>query len=403
MPLTRRRLLSSMGAAAAAATTGSIRTSPAAATAAFARPFGSDAAAFLHAVEVGDLGEVRRLLAADAALAAARDPQGRSAFVLAHLSGRKPVADELRGRIELDAVEAVLAEDWARFGALARASPEPCNAVRSIGGTPLYAAALVGSGDLSRLRSAGCPPEAAPAGGSGFTPARAAMQCRTVSGARCAATDLLGNGADVNAAQRGGDSVLHGAVRRRSELLVRLAIRKGADPDARDGDGRDARELAEHLGWTAGAALLAGHARLPRDHRESRWRFGVDRRPVVRPGLRAREHAAIASMLERSRRQAMTRPPDGSRPQALPRNRRFANAPSPMPASAAAAPTAPAIASSNGNRLWLVGSRATSTATRIPTTATTANASSKAVVRQRCGQAIRSAAAAIVTAARPGP
>ncbi len=248
---------------------------------------GSDTAEFLRAVDAGDLGEVRRLLAIDAALAAARDPQGRSAFVVAHLAGRLSVAAELRSRIELDVVEAVLAEDWARFGALAKAHPEQCNIAHPIGGTPLYAGALTGTRDLSRLRSAGCRTDAAPAGGSGFTPARAAMQCRTVSGARCAATDLLGNGADVNAAQRGGDSVLHGAVRARSELLVRLAIRKGADPAARDSDGRTAQDLAERLEWTAGVRLLARHAGLPRDHRASRWLFDAGRQPIVRPDLSA--------------------------------------------------------------------------------------------------------------------
>lgn len=290
MSLTRRRLMS-LGAAAAAATAVSARSAVRAGAAAPARaPGGLPAAeteAFLRAVEVGDLGEVRRRLAVDAALAAACDPQGRSAFVLAHLAGRLAVAEELRSRIELDAVEAVLAEDWERFSALAKAHPELCNAVHAVGGTPLYAGALAGSSELSRLRSAGCLPDAAPAGGSGFTAARAAMLCRTVSGARCAATDLLGNGADANAAQRGGDSVLHGAVRARSELLVRLAIRKGADPAARDSDGRTAQHLAEHLEWTTGARLLAAHADLPRDHRASRWLFDARRQPIVRPDLSA--------------------------------------------------------------------------------------------------------------------
>ncbi|HEX6811164.1 MAG TPA: ankyrin repeat domain-containing protein [Planctomycetota bacterium] len=291
MSLTRRRILS-LGAAAAAATAIPVRanTVARAGTAARAAPAlrpGSDAEAFLRAVEAGDLGEVRRWLGLDQALAAARNPHGRSAFVLAHLAGRTAIADELRPRIELDIVEATLAEDWARVGSLAKAHPEQCNLLHPIGGTPLYAGALAGTRDLSRLRSAGCLPDAAPAGGSGFTPARAAMQCRTITGARCAATDLLGNGAAVNASQHGGDSVLHGAVRRRSELLVRLAIRKGADPAARDRDGRTAQDLAEHLDWAAGVRLLAEHATLPRDHRASRRLFDANRQPIVRPDLSA--------------------------------------------------------------------------------------------------------------------
>jgi hypothetical protein len=253
-----------------------------------ARPHAADpAAGFLRAVESGDLGEVRRLLRADAALASARDAAGRSAFAVALLAGRAAVAAELRARVALDAADAVIAEDWPRFAELVKADPNVCSAAHPIGGTPLYAGALAGSGELSRVRAAGCRPDAAPDGGSGLTPARAAMACRTATGARRAATDLLGNGADANAAQRGGDSVLHGAVRARSELLVRLAIRKRADPAARDERGRTAADLAQELGWADGARLLARHAELPRDHRGSRWLLDAQRRPVVRPDLSA--------------------------------------------------------------------------------------------------------------------
>jgi ankyrin repeat protein len=293
MSTTRRNAIFSFGAAVVAATAASVRagthTGPKRGiwAAAPAGPVASGAA-FLHAVENGDLGEVRRLLAIYGSLASSRDASGRSAFVLARLHGREPVAQEIRARVELDVVEAVLAQDWERFGMLTREDPERCNTAHPIGGTPLYAGALAGMGeDLYRLRGAGCRRDEAPDGGTGFTPARGAMECRTISGARCAATDLLGNGADVNAAQRGGDSILHGAVRRRSEPLVRLAIRKGADPAARDRDGRTAQELAEHLEWEAGAGLLARHVDLPRDHRASRWGFDANRQPIVRPDLSA--------------------------------------------------------------------------------------------------------------------
>ncbi|MEO6598021.1 MAG: ankyrin repeat domain-containing protein [Planctomycetota bacterium] len=270
--------------AAAAATAASVRAGTAVRPAPPSHT-GSSAEAFLRAAEVGDLGEVRRLLAIDATLATVRDAEGRSAFVLAHLAGRAAIAEELAPRIELDIVEAVLAEDWPRFEALAKAQPELCQTAHAIGGTPLYAAALVGSLELYRLRSAGCLSDASPATGSGLTPARAAMSCRTVSGAFCAATDLLANGADAKAAQRAGDSVLHGTVRARSELLVRLAIRKGSDPAAQDHTGRTAQDLAEQLEWRAGARLLEKHTDLPRDHRASRWLFDANRQPVVRPDL----------------------------------------------------------------------------------------------------------------------
>ena len=79
--------------------------------------------------------------------------------------------------------------------------------------------------------------------------------------------------------------MLHGAVRRRDPRLVALAIRKGARVERRDDAGRTAAELAEELGWGAGAALLAGHARLARDNRGSRFAFDASRAPVERPDL----------------------------------------------------------------------------------------------------------------------
>jgi ankyrin repeat protein len=242
--------------------------------------------AFLAAVKAGDEAEVTRRLALDPSLASARDAAGLSALLLAHLAGVPRIAELLASRgLELDIVECVFQEDWKRMAELARENPALPNALHPIGGNLLYAGALAGSPDLYRLRALGCRRDGAPEGGSGFTPARAAMDQRTLSGALIAATDLLSNGSSVNSRQRGGDSVLHGAVRRRSEPLVRLAVRKGADVAARDEAGRTAQDLARELDWGAGAALLAAHADLPRDHRASRFLLDANRAPVRRPDL----------------------------------------------------------------------------------------------------------------------
>lgn len=247
---------------------------------------GAEVEAFLEAVRRGDLEGVRGWLARDPTLARAVDARGLSAFLHAHLADRPEVARLLLEHgVEPDVVECVFAGDWKRFEALVKADPGLCRALHPIGGTPLYGAVLSDTLDFYRLRSAGCLPDEAPAGGTGFTPARGAMEHRTVSGAWIAATDLLGNGGDVNAPQRGGDSVLHGAVRRRSEALVRLAIRKGADVAARDEQGRTALALATELGWKAGAECLAAQAGLPRDWRRSRFAFDAGGTPVERPDL----------------------------------------------------------------------------------------------------------------------
>lgn len=251
-----------------------------------APPARDDSEAFLEAVRRGELERVRGLLAVDARLARAVDASGRSAYVLAHVYGHVPVAELLRGAVrELDVVEAVLAEDWKRVEELARAEPELVHRAHPIGGTPLYAAALVGSDGCYRLRALGCRPDAAPEGGTGYTPARGALESAHASWALCGLADLCGNGADVNARQRGGSSVLHAAVRRRDAALVRLAIRKGADASALDDEGRTARALAEAIGWSQGAELLAELDRLPRDRRASRFALDANREPVRRPDL----------------------------------------------------------------------------------------------------------------------
>lgn len=290
MTLSRRDLILSAGGAllASAATPSEPRGAALASPDSTSRPreLPPDVEEFLRAVRAGDVGEVRRLLASSPALAACRAADGRSAFVIAHLAGRPEVATILRqSGLELDIVEAVLAEDWPRFEELSAADPELCNAPHPIGGTPLHAAALHGCVSNWRLRYAGCEPDAQPPGGNGFTAARTGMDAPRISDARIAVTDLLANGGDPNAPQRGGDSILHGAVRRRSATLVRLAIRKGADAAARDATGRTARDLALELDWPAGAALLAAWRDLPRDHRASRFLLDAERRPIERPDL----------------------------------------------------------------------------------------------------------------------
>jgi ankyrin repeat protein len=182
-------------------------------------------------------------------------------------------------------VEAVLAEDWKRVEALAAAEPALLSRAHPIGGTPLYAAALVGSLDAHRLRSLGCEPDLAPEGGTGFTPARGAMESVHPGWARISLCDALGNGGDPNARQAVGSSILHGAVLRRDEALVRTAVRKGVAVEAVDEEGRTARALALEIGWEAGAKLLAEHRSLPRDNRGSRFALDANREPVQRSDL----------------------------------------------------------------------------------------------------------------------
>lgn len=256
---------------------------------------------FLEHVVRGDLEAVRSALSEDAGLARATDGAQRSAFVLAHVHGHEDVAALLRDAgIELDIVEAVLAEDWERFEALAEEDPARLARAHPIGGTPLYAGALVGSLGFWRLRSQGCKPDFAPAGGSGFTASRGAMESPRSTWARIALTDLCSNGSDVNAPQAGGSSVLHGAVLRQDVTLVKLAVRKGARVDARDDEGRTPEELARSLYWEEGARLLANHASLPRDNRSSRFALDADGEVIERPDMKGLSQALQSQVTSNS-------------------------------------------------------------------------------------------------------
>lgn len=289
MMLTRRNLLLTAGstllASTAAPTAAAFRSRPRRGR---SETLGDreDVEVFFRAVRAGDAAEVRRQLQQTPGLATRTDTAGRSAFVIAHLAGQPAIAQILQERgIELDIVEAVLARDWPRFEQLAAADPESCNAAHPIGGTPLHAAALSGCVSNWRLRSAGCKPDAVPSGGNGLTAARTAMSAPRISDARIGVADLLANGGEPNAPQRDGDSILHAAVRRRSDVLVRLAVRKGVDVGQRDARGRTAEKLATEIGWATGAALLARADELPRDHRGSRLALDAARRPIEVPDL----------------------------------------------------------------------------------------------------------------------
>ncbi len=280
MQLSRRQACSTLGALLALPAFLSLTRASAALTRV------EDVAEFMHAVQAGKLERVRSLLAGNAALARATDGSKRSAFLIAHLYGHMEIAELLhKTGLELDLVEAVVAGDWDRFEALAEQSPAALNQLHPVGGTPLYAAALTGCGSNWRLRSVGCQPDAIPAGGSGYTAARGAMEATHANWARIAVTDLCSNGADINAVQRNRSSILHGAVQRQNEMLVRLAIRKGAQVEAVDAEGRTPLKLATALDWKEGEMLLRTHADLPRDNRSSRFALDANREPITRPDL----------------------------------------------------------------------------------------------------------------------
>lgn len=233
---------------------------------------------FLEAVRAGDLAKVRAMVRRDASLAYARDTQGRSAFVLAHLHRHAGVAAFLGAQgLVFDAVEAVLARDWDRVDEIGGAAPGQFDLPHPMGGTTMHAAALVGIGrDIWRIQQYGPDPNANPQGDAGTTAARLAVEHPDPVLALETTANLLGNGARVDEPQRDASSILHGAAATGDVALIRFVVRKGGNPEARDAQGRTPEDVARALGHEAAADALARHAEIPRDHRTSRFAWRRD-------------------------------------------------------------------------------------------------------------------------------
>ncbi len=243
--------------------------------------------AFLEAVRRGELAQVRTMLGQDPSLVYARDRAARSAYVLAHLHGRLDVARYLADQgFLMDAIEATLARNWERLDEVGAAMPGAFQVLHPVGGTAMHAAALGGLGrELWRVLRYGGDPDANPADGLGVTPVRLAVDYHDPLLALETVANLLGNGGDANAGQKGRDSVLHGAAAVGDPELIRLVIRKGGDPEARDDQGRTPERIAADLGHVDAASLLRQHAEIPRDHRTSRFAYSADGSDYEAPDL----------------------------------------------------------------------------------------------------------------------
>ncbi len=248
---------------------------------AFAGPRSGDKSldrAFLDAVTKGDVDAVREWLAGNPRLIQAKDEAGRSAFALALLNQQTEIAQLLReSGYEPDLHESALAIDWERFAELAAEDPRAVNRDHPIGGTALYAAAIGGAGSqIWRVYSEGGRPDVAPRGAAGRSAVRAAFEFPDLATAELTAASLLSNGADPNAAQPDGSTALHAAAARGAVDLVEMLIRKGADVDARDSNGRTARDLAAESHSATSASMLRNHREIPRDHSTSRKAYDVE-------------------------------------------------------------------------------------------------------------------------------
>jgi len=112
----------------------------------------AEPAEVIAAIESGDAGQLKDLLAQDHSLAAARDASGVSALMHALYRQRKDMTDVLRaGRGELDIFEAASLGRSDLIEDLVSRDPRLANARSGDGFTPLHFAAFFGQESVARV------------------------------------------------------------------------------------------------------------------------------------------------------------------------------------------------------------------------------------------------------------
>lgn len=212
---------------------------------------------FFATIDAGDANGVAAALAADPALAEARDGDGVSATMHALYHGRRDVAETIAATLpEPDVFEAAALGRIDRLGELLAADPALATARSTDGFTALHFPAFFGIGDAATasrvLIGAGADVNARSENSLSVLPIHSA----TAGNRDDVLAVLVDAGADVNARQPGGWAPLHGSAKNGSLASVERLLAAGADPTARNDDGMSALDLARKGGHDAIVARL---------------------------------------------------------------------------------------------------------------------------------------------------
>jgi uncharacterized protein len=200
----------------------------------------------IAAIEAGDAGQLKTLLAQDRLLAAARDASGVSALMHALYRQRKDMVDVLRSAHgDLDIFEAASLGRSDLVEDLVSRDPRLANARSGDGFTPLHFAAFFGEESVARALLEHHADAGAVANNAlQVMPLHSAAAGRHLAIVRA----LLEHGAPVNARQQKGWTALHAAAQHGDRAMVELLLKYGANPNAKSDDGLMPDEVAEEKG-----------------------------------------------------------------------------------------------------------------------------------------------------------
>jgi ankyrin repeat protein len=210
-------------------------------------------AELFEAIKKGDRPTVERLVAAEPALAEAREDGGVSAVLTSLYHGKREICVLLLARKpRLDIFEAAAAGDVPRTRELLTEDRSRANAFAGDGFTPLGLAAFFKRPDAVRvLLEHGADPAPASRNQGAFTPLHSAVANDAGPSVLAIVRALLDAGAPVNARSGSGGTPLHTAAFTGDAEVVELLLARGADPRIPSNDGKTPIDLARDRGHTA--------------------------------------------------------------------------------------------------------------------------------------------------------
>lgn len=202
-----------------------------------------------------------------------RDDQGRSLFLVACLArNQAQIDDALRQGMVLDIHEAAAAGQAKRVEEILALNPGSVDHRDLVGAAPMHYAAACGQVAVANVllaKGAGLSTTAARLDDA--TPLHFAASLPDATVSMQMAQTLAGNGANANARKSDGVTPLHLAAKAGGVETVKLLLRKGADPFAKDASGKTALDAA----GPEVAGLLRDPGAVPYDCYTGRYRSVV--------------------------------------------------------------------------------------------------------------------------------